>query len=790
VRSLRYAIRGLAKSPTLVVVATLSLALGIGVNTALYSVFRSVFLQPPTAVAPERLVRIEPGNSNQISYLNFRDLQSGSTFDGLAAYAMVRLNLRSGDRVERVAGLMVSPAFFDVLGVRPAMGRLFSSPTEPAAVITYEYWRRRLSDGPDPIGVVLHLNGHPFTVIGVLPAGYRSVAGALGPDLYVPIGESLVPAAGRRRQSFLTLLARLGGGVSARQAEAAVTSQLQALERMYPEENVDLGRQSFVFPVSGLGSWRTRDVGTGSLMALTAAPFALFGLVLLIACANVAGLLLARGSARRREIAIRLALGASRWRVISTVLAESLVLSALGSAAALLLTFWLCGLVASIPLPQAPGPLTVTPDLGVVGFALVLAFVATVAAGLMPAMALTSPRLTEALSRESAVHGRRVTARSVLVSGQVALATLLLFVSLLLLRSLTAITGVDTGFDLDRIVTARIELDGDRYSGDERSVFAARAMQTVQALPGVASASVSNLIPLGGDMYSRVYEVENKTLARTETYTMNVGAGYFRTMGIRLRRGREFTAADRAGAQALAIVNEAFVRTHGLDSEPLGSRARSGESEPWLEIVGVAADSKYAFFGETARPILYRPFLQAGGGLVVIARTSVAPASMVAALRRALVDMDGSALVESQTMRDATSLEFTIRRFAASLLGAIGTLGLGLALTGLYGLMSYSVSQRAREIGIRMALGASRWMIQWMVLRSALRLVGLGVGFGTAISLIAVRPLAFLMSGVPVADPWTIAGCAALFLSAGLAASYTPSLKATRVDPMVTLKTE
>jgi putative ABC transport system permease protein len=788
-RDLRHALRTLSSSPTLVVVATLSLGLGVGVNAALYSVFRTVFLQAPTAVAPERLVRIEPGNDNRISYPNVRDLAGGGTFEGTTAYAMVRLNLRYGEATEEVVGLMVSPTFFDVVELRPRAGRTFTSDVD-SVVITDAFWRRRLNGRPDPLGASVVLNGHPFTVIGVLPEGHRAITGALGPDVYVPISEALAPGLADRRRTFLTLLARLRPGVSMEQTRAAVTVEAQLLEHLYPEENIGFGRPPYVFPIFGLGGWQTRDMSTTALAGITAVPFAIFGLVLLIACANVAGLLLARGATRRREIAIRLALGASRRHVVATLLAEAVVLSFAGSVLGLLLSWWLCGVLSTIPLPRAPGPLSLTLDVDVLGYALCLTVLVALASGLLPALASTRPQLSDAVKRDSMALGRRVTIRSILVSGQIAAATFLLFISILFFRSLSFIGEVDPGFSIDDLVTARIDLDQVRYAGDERLRFAAETMKVAHAVPGVLAASITSVIPLGGDSVSRVYQVEGKLTPRAETYTMNVGPGYFGTVKTRLQRGREFSPLDRVGGAPVAIVNEAFVKAHGLTPDPLGARVRDADTEPWLEIVGVVDDSKYGFFGEAPQPILCRPFLQTGGRLFVVARGSAAPGAWMPMLKEALARQDQTAIVKLQTMRDATSLESSVRRAGSTLLGAVGVLGLGLGLIGLYGLMAYTVTQRMRELGIRIALGASRRRVQGLVLRNAAVLVGVGLSVGTGLSILVTRPLAFLMSGVRVADPWTVALTAALFLATGLAASYIPSRRAARVDPMVALRSE
>jgi putative ABC transport system permease protein len=785
---LRLAWRTLAKSPTLLIVATLSLGLGVGVNTTLYSVFRVVFLLPPTATDVDRLVKIEPGNGNQISWPNVRDLARGETFDGFAAYAMTRLNLRTGDTDQKVLALMVSPGFFDLLGARPAIGRPLASEVD-AAVVTEAFRRRHLDDRPDPTGAVIMLNGRAHHVIGVLAADYRAVTGARGPEVYVPISEAIAPGMDDRRRAMFTLLARLAPGVSTQQAAAAITTQARTLESLSPTDNAGFARAAFVFPVSGLGSWQTRDLPTPALAAIASVPFAIFALVLLIACANVAGLLLARGVSRRRELAIRLALGASRPQVVATLLAESVLLATLGAAAGLALTWWLCRVASATALPLGVGPIHVSPDVAVLGYTLCLAALVTLACGLLPALAATRRHALGHLQHESSGIERRLGSRRLLVVGQVAVATTLLFVSILVLRSLQSIGDAEPGFTIDGVVTAHIELDPGRYTADQRSRLAVEALEAARAAPGVASASLTNLIPLGGDVNSTAYTVDGGDAPRVSSYVMHVGPDYFRTLNVRLRQGRDISLADRAGAPEVAIVNAAFVRAHGLTASPLGARVRNHPTAPWLEIVGVVDDSRYAFFGERPRPILYRSFLQAGGALRIVAR-GAAPATLVPTLRHTLAALDRHALVAAQTLREATSFEASLRRAGSMLLGGLGLLGLGLALIGVYGLLSYTVAQRTREMGIRMALGASSGRVRRLVLRSAVTLVGFGVAIGTLVTLVAMQPLAFLLSDVRVSDPTTIAVTTALFFGAGLAAAWLPSLRATRINPIVALRVD
>jgi predicted permease len=347
---------------------------------------------------------------------------------------------------------------------------------------------------------------------------------------------------------------------------------------------------------------------------------------------------------------------------------------------------------------------------------------------------------------------------------------------------------MDPGFLIDDIATARIDPDPVRYPDADRPRLAAEALAAARAIPGVTAASLTSIIPLGGDVMERSYIAGNASTTRRDAYVMHVGPDYFETMGIALEHGREFTSSDRAGSPHVAVVSRAFVTAHGIAGNPLGTLVHGGGDEPALEIVGIVADSRYAFFGEHARPIVYRPFFQAGGGLHVVARGAAGPVSLKSALKRALTRLDPGVPIEAATMREATQLEHSARRIGWWILGGLGVLGLGLASIGLYGLMSYKVTRHTRELGIRMALGASRQQAQAFILRGAAVLVGSGAVAGTAAAFALTRPLAFLLNDTSVVDPWVAAATVSVVLGTGLAASYVPSLRATRVDPMAALR--
>jgi predicted permease len=778
----RYAARALRASPGLVAVAVLSLGLGIGVNITLFSVFNAVFLRQVSASDPAHLWRIWFGGGNKISYPNYRDLLASNVLPDLAASHGTELNLRNGDDIEKVFVEVLTGNFFRVLGIGPASGRTFTT-EEDVVVLSDGCWRRRFGQDPHILGRVLNLNARPYTVVGVLPRDYRSVEGfGLAPEFYLPISRFTEGDLNQRGYSTLDLFCRLPREMSPQQAASVLTTQSKELKRLYPELNERMNLSSRLYPLSGLEGFR----GTAApmeMLAFIGILFVVVGLVLLIACANVASLLLARGASRGREIAIRLALGATRLRLVRSLLAESLLLSFLSSGFALLLSLWLTALVSAVSLPGFPMPieLQLNPDFRVLLYAVAAALGTALLCGLAPAWQSVEHALACSMRQERTIVHRRFTLRNALVVGQVAVSITLLITSFLFLRSLMRIGSVDPGFNVDHLLTAKIRLDRARYTEQQQSQFYKQALERVEALPGVLSGSLASIVPLAGDGIGGEVEIEAGQ-SRLPVTVNNVGPHYFETMAIPLLQGREFSAADGA---TTAIVNATFAKRYLAGKNPLGARVRY-IYEPWREIVGVVADIKFITLGEDPRAVLYKP-----GGYQIHARTAGPPAALVKAVKQTIAEMDRTATVEAKTMRDSMAFAFVPSRIGAILLGAMGMLGLLLVMVGLYGVMSHAVNRRTREIGIRMALGAQRQLILGMVLRDGLALVGVGVAIGLGAAAALTRPLsAFLASGLSTTDPLTFAGAALLLAMVGASASYFPARRASQVDPMVSLRYE
>jgi putative ABC transport system permease protein len=791
-RDLRYACRGLLRSPALVLTCVLSLGLGIGVNTTIFTALRSIIRHQATIANADRVVGVEPGNSNQFSFPNYRDLRESGIFVDAVAYRIVRVNLRTDQRSERVLGVATSGNFFRATGVSPRLGRDFASDEDAperyphAAVLTDPCWRRLFDGDPAVIGRSVRLNGEPFDIVGVLPPDYKGVMPVGQPDLYIAITPLLVPqVTARENANGLTVLARLHDHQTPQQAQVAVTRLGEALERQYPTANAGFSRPASVFPV---GELPLRGVPP-ELSIVPVALLLLFGLVLLIACGNVAGLLLARATARRHEMAMRIALGARRGRLIQALLAEALVLGGLSAAGGLLLTMIAIPTINAIAVPGEPSMrLQMSPDRWLIAYAAFLGIATTIAGGLVPALHGTRVDVSAALqdSGNTRTTGR-VALRHAFVIGQVAVSAFLLALSAMLMRTAARGTTVNPGFDIGSGAVVSVALPPTR-SADDRVTLARELTARLAALPGVQSTSVATLVPLAGDVVGRNLEIRGHALDRGANVLINVvGPRYFETIGIALRRGREFAWTDRAGSAPVAIVNEAVVQRYFEGSDALGASIRTGDAE-YAEIVGVVADTQFTSLSEAPPPLVYYSYAQRPWDPQVHVRVSGTPESMLRTLRAAADTLDAGAVVTVRTLRQMAGLEIAIRRGAAMLTAVLGLLGLLLSLIGLYGVMAYTVAAQRAELGVRMALGASPSGVVSLILKRGLRLVAIGALSGIAASLLVTFPARALLVGVSPLDPIAVVMTISVLLIGGFWASYLPARRAARVDPLVALR--
>jgi putative ABC transport system permease protein len=797
---LRRALRLLRTSPGLVLVSVLSLGLGLGVNLTLFTAIRAVFFREPTIAGRERVVGVQPGNSNQFSYLNYRDLRDSGIFETVAGYREVRLNLRSGNEAERVDGLAVTPNFFDAVRPPLALGRAFGAAEaaperEPrVAVISHAFWRRRFNASPAIVGREMTLNAGSFTVIGVLPERYHPVTLLSDPAVYVPVTRLVLPTIGDRHNgNALNTLGWLRPGTTREQALAAITSLGAALEQHHPIENRGMGRPGRIVSLVG------REFGDSPVrLVAPAILLTLFGLVLLSACANVAGLLLARSAHRQREIAIRTALGARRFQLVRMLLAESFALALAGAVAGALLSFWLMRTLDVVVLPVGAVNLALEADLSLALYGLLLVILTGLLCGIVPSWRATKTNVSAAIQTgESRGSTGRLWLRHAFVVGQVAACVILLVLSSLMLRSLFRITSMDPGFDLDRGLVASVHLDADRYAADGGLLLGERIVERVEQLPGVESASFANIVALGTDSSATAFQTETQPDASVHplTFINSVSPRYFATLGIPIVRGRDFDTRDRQGSPPVAIVSQAFANAYFPGDEPLGKRVRQSNDEPYAEIVGIVRDHKYQSYSEAAAPILYSAYAQRPRvstqvrPVVVHVRTAGAPASVLQNVKPLIAQLDATSAADVQTLRDAAGTEPALRRLGGQLLATAGALGLLLATIGLYGMMAFVVASRAPEIGVRMALGASGARILRDVLGQGLKLVTIGIAIGAALSLLLSHAMASLLAGLNAADPISFVATAALLVVVGLAACYFPARRAARLDPLAALRT-
>ncbi len=801
---LRYALRMLRKNPGLTLVAVLSLALGIGANTTIFSWMDGLVLHPlPLVRDPGRLVLLKtlgPGGAQwSVSYPDFLDwrAQLRSVTD-LSVFGNDQFGLRTTGQAERAWGVYASGDYFDLLGVRPLKGRLFN-PDEtrspggaPVAVISYAFWQRKFAGDANVVGRHLTLNSRDFTVVGVLPPKFGGMIVGLAFDVWVPI--TMQPVLGARGSldgrgnHWLTAMGRLKPGVTLAEARADIALVQRRLAATYAEDRTT---SAVAAPLDSEGpqAW---------FRPLFIALLGITGVVLLVACANVANLLLARATARQKEISVRLALGAGRWRLARQLLIESALLAGVGGAVGLFIALWGRELFAAL-VPPTPYPVELQFGVNgrVVAFAILATGLAALVFGLAPALRASRPDLVPALKDDTGQRGvNRSRLRSALVVGQLALSVVALVAGGLFVRSLDRSKAVDRGFgDPQHVLLVSTDLRAAGYERATGTAFIDKLLAGTSTLPGVTSASISMFIPLGFPTQSSWgTTVEGYQPRRDEDMSLRytaVGPDYFATMETSIVRGRPITAADRDSSLQVAVVNETFARHFWPGLDPIGRRLSMRDGE-WITVVGVAKDGKYDALDEAPLPFVFRPFAQfyvTQPNLIV--RTAGDPKALIEPIKRLFASLDPNApFLDPRTLEEHIGPSVFIQRTGATLLGGFGALALLMAAIGIYGVMAYVVSQRTREMGIRVALGAGRREIVGLVLGQATGLVGLGLAIGAAAAFGVGVLLQSQLFGIKAYDVPTFAAILLMLAAVALLASWIPARRAARVNPVVALKYE
>jgi len=813
-----YALRLLRRDLVFALTAALSLAIGIGANTTIFTVVDALLLRPPPGVGEaDRLADIGRSRGGQgfdtNSYPNYLDIRARATsFSDVYAYRVdpQAMSLGASDAdaaagAERVYGMPVSANYFTALRVEPREGRFFTRKdgenegAAPFVVLSYRLWTRRFQADPARVGRTIALNGSPFTVIGVAPEGFHGTT-VLAPDLWVPLSmvREAMPRAGveilhSRGSSWLMLGGRLKPGVTTEQARAETALIGQALRREYPDKNAALGLEvlaSSVFP--------GHMAPIAGFMAMLTA---IVGIVLLIACVNLTGVLLARGAARRREIAVRLAIGAGRARLVRQLLTETLILFALGSIAGLALaramTTALVRLLPALPLPV---DVSLPLDWRVLAFTFALSLVAAVLSGLVPALHASNPNLVSHL-KDDQQDRARLRLRNAFVAGQVALSLILAVSAGLFFRALDRARTIDPGFDARHVELASFDFSIAGYDDARGRAFERRLLERVRAIPGVEDASAAAVIPLGGEGMglgglSLPGMPVSKDAPAVDADWNVIEPRYFSTMKMRLVAGRDFTDADGATAPWVAIVNETAARRLWPGQDPIGREVLQdadarGNGGRRLRVVGEVRDGKYRSLDDQPRAFVFVPVQQQYVPRLTIVARAVPERRLAGDIRSLAASMDRNLpMLQAQRFEEFASIGLVPQRVAASVSGSLGVVGLLLAAMGIYGVTAYAVARRTREIGIRMALGAQRGDVVRMVLRQGLVLTFAGVAIGLPLAGGATHLLGALLFGVPPIDPLTFSGVALLFAIVGTAACYVPARRATEIDAMEALRYE
>jgi predicted permease len=820
----RFALRWLRKSPGFAVVAVASLAIGIGFNTALFTVVDALLFKPLPVASPDRLVDIFTSDSSgsvqfsTSSYLDYLDLQKRSeAFDEIVGYSPMFAAVNLDNRSRLTMGEIVTGNYFQVFGIRPLIGRTITpdddSPAAPrVAMVSHRYWTRELASASDVVGRTVRIRGNPFTIVGVAPASFNGMVPILSPELWVPVSASLevepvgmhdtIPSPtgttrlDRRADRWMFMRGRLKPGRTLEQAGANLAVVMSGIERENPATN--RGRRISVKATSDV---HFHPMADPVVVPIAAGLMAVVGLVLLIACANVASMLLARASSRQKEIAIRLAIGASRGRLTQQLVTEALVMSLAGAVAGTLLAWWLTSIIASMSLPL---PIPLAFDLRIDGRVLAFTLVATVAAGLLaglaPGVQASKPNVTADLRGEATLVGRGArrawSLRDVLVAGQIAVTALLLVLAALLTRSLAAAQRANPGFSVNRLAVVSTDTAMLQYNEQRSRQFFDQAIAKITAIPGVESAALATRVPLQVNQNTWEIWIPERHRAGEHGDTVqvtSVSPGYFKTIGVPILEGRGFTDDDRPNAPLIAVVNETLARRFWPGESAVGKvfHTRGGEGPP-IQIVGVSADHKVVTMSEAPTPLLHTARTQRPGSYnAIIARTRGDAATLLRDMRREMLALDPNVVfIENQTMESEVDTTLLPMRLSAWLVTGVGVAAMVLAAIGLYGVIAYSVARRTREIGIRIALGAPPGAVVRLVMQHGLIVAVAGLATGCLLAIAAARAIAGVLYGVSAADPISWIAAAAILLLVSALANFVPAWRASRVNPTVALRIE
>jgi putative ABC transport system permease protein len=796
-KDIRYGVRSLLQRPGFTAIAVITLALGIGANTTLFSFVNGVLLRPLPYKNADQLVVLDETAPKQgiesfnVSYPNFVDWrQQNQVFEDVGIYQDGNYTLVGAGDPEQIPGARISQGLFELLGVAPIMGRTITAEedrpeTNNVVLLSHGLWQRRFGSAENVVGQTLTVNGRTCTVIGVMPPGFKFPETA---ELWMPMG--LTEKLFTRTDHGLDAIARLKPNVTLEQAQAEMNTIARRIEEQHPVTNEGLGVNVF----------RLRDRLVGDYRQALLILLGVVVFVLLIACANVANLLLARSSSRRQELALRAALGASRSRIVRQLLTESALLTFLGGLLGVLLAVWGKNLLLAAIPGEMPFWMKFDLDLRVLGFTFVLSLLTGLIFGVAPALQASRNDLNEALKEggrnAGAAHNRL---RSSLVVAEVALSLMLLVGAGLMIRSFAKLERVDSGIRPENVLTVEVPLPRAKYpEGPKQSAFFKELVTRVRTLPGVSSAAAISGVPLRGG-WGRSLTVEGHTVLSVGQAPMInhsvVTPNYFQTMGIPLREGRDFTEADADGALRVTVVDERLARQYWPGASALGKRVRFGppeSNEPWHTIVGVAGSVRNARLDKETVQTIYVPYQQIPvRGMTIALRTSSDPESLTGAVRETVRALDkDQPITNVMTMETVISRSVWLQRFYTILFGVFAALALALAAVGIYGVMSYAVTQRTHEIGIRMALGARAFDVLRLVIKNGLTLISIGVVIGLAGALALTRLLATLLFGVTPTDTLTFVAVSTVLMVVALLACYLPARRATKVDPLVALRYE